>query len=177
MLAMYKSNCVVWAEITQNISTWCHGGTSRISCLQLSPKIVFGSTLWLQLYIANLSASRWFIWCFLSAIGNVGPNQPMTANHQPTHQITYYYVFIIIHLFNATMQIIIMTLGEPGLETSHIVTIPDCDIVWHSYKSIIIDSCYDLTWMIVSRDCQKTIIRLWSCWTARHECDRNEKAF
>ena len=49
-------------------------------------------------------------------MGNVGPNQPMTASHQPTHQITYYYVFIIIiHLFTATMQIIIMTLGEPGL--------------------------------------------------------------
>ena len=141
-------------------------------------KVVSGSTLWLQLYMANLSASRWFIWCFLSAIGNVGPlNQPMTANHQPTHQITYYYVFIIIHFFNATMQIIIMTLGEQGLETSHTVTIPDCDNVWHSYKNVIIDSCYDLTWMIVSRDCQKIIIRFWSCWTAQHECDRNEKAF
>lgn len=39
------------------------------------------------------------------------------------------------------MQIIIMTLGEPGLKTSHTVTIIDFfgdNIVWHSYKSVII---------------------------------------
>ena len=32
--------------------------------------------------------------------------------------------------------------------------IPDYDILWHSYHSVI-DHCYDLIWMIVSRDCQK----------------------
>ena len=55
------------------------------------------------------------------------------------------------------------------------VTIPHCDSVWHSYNSVI-DSCNDLTLMIVSRDYQKTILNIrniGSCRTARRRRDRN----